>query len=204
MLSDSKNNYKLNLIKYLISEIFPDEFKPRKKLPSTEWLAIKFKLSKAVVRTVIKQFQSIGWIASKYRSGYFVSNKISSMFYFNYFLNKSDYQIKIIENTPIQNDVYFLEKQVFHNEELIVEVNTIYQNLKNVVMDVQQPLIVNLLHQNKNPTTIEEYIAVEMIKDKWRIVEVYRYHDSNNNLIAVEEYMINPAYYHKEIYTSFK
>lgn len=204
MMNVTENNNKLLLIKFLFTELFTKEFQPEKKLPSTEWLSVKFKLTKPIIRSVLKQFQSIGWIESKYKSGYFVSRKIQSFFFFNYVLGNKTYKEEIIENNIIQDDVCYFVKRIYDKEKPIIDVHMIYKKDATNVCHIDQPLIVTMIHQNRIPTTIEEYISVENNNGKLRIVEIYRYQDAFGNLIAVEEYMIEPEYYHKEIYTSFR
>lgn len=103
-------------------------------------------------------------------------------------------------------DLFRIHKTYYKDEQIIMSNDSIIcvDNFKRNEYDYNNSFLHNLIQQEIFIFKIEEFTAINHVDGKLLVYISRRYHDENNNMIAIDNYYMEPIFYQKEIIFSFK
>ncbi len=186
--------------------IFSEEWKEGDKICSLQQLSIKFGISKLTIAKVVSEFVSKGWLDAREKKGIYLAQNFFALFplSFRKMLNIEVENVKTTIGT-ITPGVFSLDKKYIANGEFVATNFTIISSSKFNIekFDKNKTLLLNLAEMDIIPMEIEEYTNFEETGNDLKLFITRRYFNEEKDMYLVEEYFINPKYYHREVNTKF-
>ncbi|TCG10775.1 GntR family transcriptional regulator [Mycoplasma todarodis] len=199
-------NNKKTLIRYLMKGIFSGEWKEGDKIFSLQQLSIKFGVSKLTAAKVVSEFVSKGWLDAREKKGIYLAQNFFALFplSFRKMLNVDADKVNT-KVAKITEGVSSLDKEYLVGDEIVATNFTIISSDKFDIntFDKNKPLLLNLTEMDITPLEIEEYTSFELTDDERSLHISRRFFNEEKDMYLVEEFFINPRFYHREVKTKF-